>query len=117
MLLPQSLLLLLLLIPSCNEGSIHLGFLAMAFFNGYLLKENFTENGGSLALDFLDVILILFSVGLFFITIRLNRDSKINHKKDLEPLMNSYREEVIKRNLALAEEQASSVKDDTKKTL
>jgi len=100
-----------------NEGSIHLGFLAMAFFVGYLLKENYTENGGFFALDLLDLFLILFSIGMFFITVLFNRDSKIDHKKDLEPLMIGYREEVIKRNLALAEKQAGSVEDDTKQVL
>lgn len=97
-----------------NAGSIHLGFLAAAFFIGCLLRENFLSNGGVLALNVIDIFLILFSIGMFFITVRINQDSKINHKPYLEMLMNGYREEVIKRNSAPAEEQTNSKDQDMK---
>ncbi|MDE6590458.1 MAG: hypothetical protein K2K53_09000 [Oscillospiraceae bacterium] len=97
-----------------NAGSIHLGFLATAFFVGCLLKENLMANDGAFVLSIADIFLILFSVGMFFITVRVNQESKIDHKQYLEPLMDGYKEEVITCNSTPAEEQTSSTEQDTK---
>lgn len=48
-----------------NAGSIHLGFLATAFFIGQHLIENYTANGGSISFDIIDTLLLILSVVLF----------------------------------------------------
>jgi len=95
-----------------NAGSIHLGFLATAFFIGRLLKENFIANDGVFILEPIDILLILFSIGLFFVTVLINLDSRTNHKPDLEPIIKGYKEEVMRRNAASAEKQAGSAEQD-----
>lgn len=81
-----------------NAGSIHLGFLATAFFIGRLLIDNFAVNSGVIVLGFMDILLILLSIGMFFIAIVINQESKKRHKADLDRLMNGYKEAVMRRN-------------------
>lgn len=93
-----------------NAGSIHLGFLATAFFIGSLLQENCDVNTRAFNLNLQDILLILFSVVMFFITILINQDSKTN-QSELERIMTGYREYVIERNSGPAEEQVSCQKE------
>ncbi len=90
-----------------NAGSVHLGFLATAFFIGVLLKENYIANGRAFNLDFMDIFLILFSVGMFLVTVIINRDSQTDHKPELERIINGYREEVMNCNADSTEEHTS----------
>lgn len=84
-----------------NAGSIHLGFLATSFFIGYLLMDNFTTHSGIIALSLAEMLLVLFSIGLFFLTVIINQESKKKHKLDLECLMEGYKKEVMKRNTVM----------------
>ena len=95
-----------------NAGSIHLGFLASAFFIGFTLKENITVHGEIFALDIVDIFFVLLSIGMFIITVCINQESRINHKPDLEPLMDGYREEVISRNSNSVREQVSPAEEN-----
>lgn len=90
-----------------NAGSIHLGFLATAFFMGRLLIDNFTANSGVIVLGLTDILLVLFSIGMFFLTVIINQDSKKNHKPDLERLMDGYKKEVMIRNAASKDKEAN----------
>ena len=69
-----------------NAGSIHLGFLASAFFIGFSLKESIMKSGRVFALNVVDILLILLSIGMFLLTVYINHESKINHKPKLEQI-------------------------------
>jgi len=97
-----------------NAGSIHLGFLATAFFIGSLLKENFIANSGVFNLDFMDIFLIFFSVGMFFVTVLINQDSQTDHKPELERIINGYRKDVMNCNAGPTEEQTCPIKGNPK---
>lgn len=81
-----------------NAGSIHLGFMATAFFIGQHLIENYTANGGAISFNIIDTLLLILSVVLFFVTILINHDGKKDYKLEIEPIIEGYKREVTSRN-------------------
>lgn len=82
-----------------NAGSIHLGFMATAFFIGQHLSENYTANGGTISLNITDALLLILSVVLLFVIILINHDGKKDYKLEIEPIIEGYKREVMSRNV------------------
>ncbi len=73
---------------------MQLGFLATTFFIVYLLHENYTNQVFSL--NYVDVILIIISICLFFLTIILNKEYYRSYDRELEAIIQKYKNNLEK---------------------
>lgn len=71
-------------------GVAQLGFLATVFYIGYSVCN--VSNRSQIMLNSLDLILIIISVCLFFLTVMLNKEYRKNYVEDLENVIQKYKD-------------------------
>lgn len=78
-----------------TSGATHLGLLATSFFCGYILKSAY-QNGQFLLAN-MDIILILFSVILFFIILIINKEYNKKINDGLKDIIDEYKSSRTKK--------------------
>lgn len=71
-------------------GVSQLGFLATGFYIAYLFCDRYSN--GLLHLEIIDIVFVLLSIFLFFITIILNQENNKSHKEELELFIRKYKD-------------------------
>lgn len=78
-------------------GVSQLGFLATAFYIIHLFYDRYSD--GLIHLELLDIVLVIISIFLFFITIILNQENNKSYKDELESLILKYKDSLKKDKL------------------
>lgn len=71
-------------------GVSQLGFLATGFYIAHLFYDRYSD--GLLHLEIIDIVFVLLSIFLFFITIILNQENNKSHKEELELFIRKYKD-------------------------